>query len=328
MLIAIVLWLIHRLNVIGRPRSRGRAWVPAARPALRARKPKWVVEEVVRLKAHLAGHGCRKVADTFNRLHAARHGMTVSKTYVATTVRRYRLEIEERRREWKRRIPAPMAVNRVWGLDLTTKQDVDGVSHPILGILDHGSRYAVALTALPDKASITILRALLAAIERCGKPRSIRTDNEAVFVSRVFRLALWLLGIRQQLTERHCPWQNGRVERSSAPSRKRSIAGRWTPGSSSSRRWATSTPGTTTCGLTSTWPDEHRPRRLRESIPSPRRHARHATSRPGMGCSPATGCAANADGGDGDGMRRDNEWLSRASTPSRPATRPVESAAT
>ncbi|MDH5640115.1 MAG: integrase core domain-containing protein, partial [Nitrospira sp.] len=41
----------------------------------------------------------------------------------------------------------------------------------------------------------------------------VRTDNEAVFVSRVFRVGLWLLGIRQQRIEPGCPWQNGRVER-------------------------------------------------------------------------------------------------------------------
>ncbi|MDH5644001.1 MAG: transposase [Gemmatimonadota bacterium] len=34
-----------------------------------------------------------------------------------------------------------------------------------------------------------------------------------MFVSRVFRVGLWLLGIRQQRTEPGCPWQNGRVER-------------------------------------------------------------------------------------------------------------------
>lgn len=41
----------------------------------------------------------------------------------------------------------------------------------------------------------------------------MRTDNEAVLVSRLFKLGLWLLGIRQQRIEPGCPWQNGRVER-------------------------------------------------------------------------------------------------------------------
>lgn len=41
----------------------------------------------------------------------------------------------------------------------------------------------------------------------------MRTDNEAVLVSRVFTFGLWLLGIRQQRIEPSCPGQNGRVER-------------------------------------------------------------------------------------------------------------------
>jgi transposase InsO family protein len=106
-----------------------------------------------------------------------------------------------------------MPVNRVWGVDLTGKTDLLEGTHPILGIVDHGSRLAVYLQALPNKASITLLRALLDAIERFGKPRAVRSDNEAVFTSRLFRIALWTLGIRHQRTEPHCPWQNGRVER-------------------------------------------------------------------------------------------------------------------
>lgn len=50
-------------------------------------------------------------------------------------------------------------------------------------------------------------------MKRYGTPTFLRTDNEAVFVSRLFRLGLWVLGIRQQRIEPGCPWQNGRVER-------------------------------------------------------------------------------------------------------------------
>jgi putative transposase len=50
-------------------------------------------------------------------------------------------------------------------------------------------------------------------VKRYGRPEFLRTDNEAVLVSRRFRLGLWLLGIRQQRIEPGCPWQNGRVER-------------------------------------------------------------------------------------------------------------------
>ncbi len=64
-----------------------------------------------------------------------------------------------------------------------------------------------------SKASVTILRFILEAVERFGKPRRVRTDNEAVFTSALFRLGLRLLGIRHQRTAPFAPWQNGRVER-------------------------------------------------------------------------------------------------------------------
>ena len=51
------------------------------------------------------------------------------------------------------------------------------------------------------------------AVKRYGRPQFSRTDNEAVLVSRLFRLGLWLLGLRQQWIAPDCPWQNGRVER-------------------------------------------------------------------------------------------------------------------
>jgi transposase InsO family protein len=66
---------------------------------------------------------------------------------------------------------------------------------------------------LSDKSSWTLLQELVQAVKRYGRPQLLRTDNEAVLVSRVFRFGLWVLGIRQQRIEPGCPWQNGRVER-------------------------------------------------------------------------------------------------------------------
>lgn len=99
------------------------------------------------------------------------------------------------------------------GVDGTGKMDEAGQHHFLLGIVDHGTRRCLSLNALKDKASITILRSLLDAIERFGAPRALRTDNEAVFDSRLVRCALAWLSIRHQTIERHCPWQNGRIER-------------------------------------------------------------------------------------------------------------------
>lgn len=98
-------------------------------------------------------------------------------------------------------------------MDLTGKADAAGQVHNILGLIDHGSRLALSLQPIQDKASITILKTLLHTIELFGKPKIIRCDNEAIFRSKLFRFGLKMLGIRQQFSALGCPWQNGRIER-------------------------------------------------------------------------------------------------------------------
>ncbi|MDE3072711.1 MAG: transposase family protein, partial [Pseudomonadota bacterium] len=158
------------------------------------------------------GISCRNLADLFNRRHVD-DGMTVGRDLTAKLLKHHRADILLRRHELKRRIYKPGQPNRVWGMDGTGKTDSDGTLHFLLGIVDHCSRHCVTLEALADKRSVTVVRALCDAIEQHGKPKAIRTDNEAIFQSRLFKTALGLLGIRHQTTELHCPWQNGRIER-------------------------------------------------------------------------------------------------------------------
>jgi hypothetical protein len=103
--------------------------------------------------------------------------------------------------------------NLVWGLDLTGKTDLGQTTHSVLAILEHASRAALWLEALQNKSSWTLILKLTEAIQRYGKPRIIRTDNESIFTSKVFRLVLFLLGIRHQRIDLHRTWQNGKVER-------------------------------------------------------------------------------------------------------------------
>ena len=139
--------------------------------------------------------------------------MSVGKTFVSELLREHRYEIELLRRQIKNRRPKPVPKNLVWALDLTGKTTLDGSTRIVLGILEHASRAALWLEALDGRSSWMLLAKLAGAIRRYGKPRIIRTDNETVFTSKVFRLALFLLGIRHRRTDPGCPWQNGRVER-------------------------------------------------------------------------------------------------------------------
>ncbi|MDY7093937.1 MAG: integrase core domain-containing protein [Acidobacteriota bacterium] len=153
--------------------------------------------------------GCRRLAITFNHLHQRRH-MTVGKSFVANVLRGAQREVLRARRDIRRREPRMAPRNLIWPLDLTA---VTNEPSPILGILDHGSRACLDLEILPSKRSVTLLRALLETMERFGKPRIVRTDNEPVFTSGLFSWALALLGIRHHRTAPFAPWQNGRIER-------------------------------------------------------------------------------------------------------------------
>jgi putative transposase len=176
-------------------------------------KPAWVRHEVLRLKALMPHGTCRKIEDCFNRRFGYTRKMTVGKTYVSDTIRKHRYEIQVLRKQIKNAKPKSVPVNWVWGMDLTGKTDTRGKLHMLLGIVEHGSRAVLCLQALRNKSGWMLLGHLFLAIGQYGKPRFIRTDNEAVFTSRMFRLALFVLGIRHQTTDLHCPWQNGRVER-------------------------------------------------------------------------------------------------------------------
>ncbi|MEO1088712.1 MAG: hypothetical protein AAFY88_31150, partial [Acidobacteriota bacterium] len=171
-------------------------------------KPPWVHEEVIRLKALMSEHGCRKIAVTFNVLHGSRRKMTVGKSFVAGVVRGNKAEIRKKRRELKHRVPRAIPKNTIWALDLTTVDD-----SPVLGVVDHGTRACLELSKLPDKTMLTILRSVIDLIERFGRPKVLRTDNEGMFASPFFGLIIKMLGARHQRTMPKAPWQNGRIER-------------------------------------------------------------------------------------------------------------------
>lgn len=207
-------WCLSWLHWHARSRRHHSGRLPSSpRRVFAQPKPKWVRNEIVRVKALMPDAGCRTIAHHFNRRWASRRQMTVGKSYVAGTLKTHHYLILKARRKLKHRVPRPMPRNRVWACDLLVKTDRDGRAHLALAILDHASRACLRLQRLSDKSSWTLLQELVQAVKRYGRPQFLRTDNEAVLVSRLFRLGLWLLGIRQQRIEPGCPWQNGRVER-------------------------------------------------------------------------------------------------------------------
>ncbi len=124
------------------------------------RKPEWVRRRLVRLAALMPAAGCRTLALVFNRAHAAR-GMSVSKTWVADLLRAHAYEIAVERRKIRSRHAVCGPPNRVWGIDLTGRADAHGAVHAIFGIVDHGTRRVLSLTAVGNKSSWTLLGYLI-----------------------------------------------------------------------------------------------------------------------------------------------------------------------
>jgi putative transposase len=205
------LWL-HRMRHPCPPPTftrRTQARPPPVTHPLR-RKPDWLRSEVLRLKVHMPRAGCRAVAHTFNRLHP---GLSVGKTFVAELIASHQHEIAELRRQTRTAQPRSVYVNHTWAMDMTFFTDDHKTTHAAIGIVDHGSRLALRLHTLTRRCSWSMLGHLCLAIAQYGTPRRLRTDNEAVFNSWVFNTLLKLTGIGHQTTQKHAPWQNGRIER-------------------------------------------------------------------------------------------------------------------
>ena len=209
--------LAYLANPLNRQKHQSFARRPTPDPStadvpapLRRKKPDWVVQEVLRLKALMGNNtGCRKVADTFNRLHAP---MRVGKSFVSDTIRNHQYALLNISRELRDKPPAPVSVNNVWGIDLTFVRDDHGTPRPVFGIIDHGSRICSQLVAVANKRSWTLIGHLCLAIGQYGKPRAIRSDNEAAFCSAAFKTFLKLVCIRHQRIPFCAPWCNGRIE--------------------------------------------------------------------------------------------------------------------
>jgi putative transposase len=216
---AFMRWLMQRAGIAKAPVryfKPQRAVSCRARSTYGRRKPDWVRLAVLALSDELPRAGYRTLAHCFNLRHAAQpdpHGKTasVSKSFVSHLLRqqRYAAVHASHRRYAAQREP----IQTTWGMDLTRLPLVDGTSISVFGVIDHGSRAVLSLSPVVRRSSLVLLGKLLIAMGSYGAPRSVRTDNQAVFKSWVLTGILKLLGVRQQFTQLASPWQNGRIER-------------------------------------------------------------------------------------------------------------------
>lgn len=169
------------------------------------KKPDWIKNEIIKIKAINPNLSCRLIANIFNFKYNKYY---IGKTFVSYTLKNHQYEILELRKKFKNRLPLYIKFNQTWGVDLTFLNQ-----NPILGVIEHNSRKILSLISLKDKTSISILKAILNILEQNPKPKYIRTDNEKCFNSKLLKLSLWFLGIKHQTTNISSPWENGKIER-------------------------------------------------------------------------------------------------------------------
>lgn len=178
-------------------------------------KPAWVKSAVLQLAHDLPQVGCRTISNSFSLAYASSN-QTISKTWVANLLKARATALALARRKSRcigRSGGSGEPIQRVWGIDLTGLPLKSGESADVWGIIDHGSRTVLQLEPLMRFNSLILLGKLLIACGEYGMPKAIRSDNAAVFKTLLMRTALKLLGVKQQFTQLHSPWQNGRNER-------------------------------------------------------------------------------------------------------------------
>jgi transposase InsO family protein len=125
------------------------------------------------------------------------------------------------------RTPGPRyeraAVNELWHIDLKGPFYLLGATGRartchFVALVDDHSRFLLGIRAVPTKEAIWVLALLEEAIELCGVPQELMTDNGTPFVAIIrtmlsrFQRSLADLRVRHIRTQIDTPWTNGKVE--------------------------------------------------------------------------------------------------------------------
>jgi transposase InsO family protein len=125
------------------------------------------------------------------------------------------------------RTPGPRyeraAANELWHIDLKGPFFFVGAAGlartcHFVALVDDHSRFLLGIRAVPTKEAAGILALLEEAIELCGVPHELMTDNGTPFVAITrtmlsrFQRSLAELAIRHIRTQIDTPWTNGKIE--------------------------------------------------------------------------------------------------------------------
>lgn len=107
----------------------------------------------------------------------------------------------------------PLQPNEEWAIDFMHDSLASGRRFRSLNIIDPYNRQCKGLYIRHNLPASITTELLDQAIEKCGKPKRIRTDNGPEFISKWFQLWLQSRGIEWVKIEKGKPQQNCHVER-------------------------------------------------------------------------------------------------------------------
>lgn len=125
------------------------------------------------------------------------------------------------------RVPGPRyertSANELWHIDLKGPFYLADPGGPrrtchFVALVDDFSRFLLGIRAVPTKEAVPVLETLAEAIELCGIPHELMTDNGTPFVTIMrtmlsrFQRTLAELEIRHIRTQIDTPWTNGKIE--------------------------------------------------------------------------------------------------------------------
>ncbi len=176
-----------------------------------------ILEQVILTVRLLTNWNSRRIAAEFGR-----RGVTVGHGQIDRLFARHGTH-----RASVVRIPGPRyercSPNVLWHIDLKGPFYLHPLHGSIrtchfLALVDDHSRYLLGIRALPTKEAVPVLEALAEAIELCGVPLALMSDNGTPFVTIVrtmlsrFQRTLAELEIRHIRTQVDTPWTNGKIE--------------------------------------------------------------------------------------------------------------------
>jgi transposase InsO family protein len=175
------------------------------------------LERAILLVRMLSYWNSRRIAAEFGR-----RGITVSHGQVDRLLAR-----SGTNRTSTPRVPGPRyertSPNELWHIDLKGPfylPTATGGRRPchFVALVDDFSRFLLGIRAVPSREALPILEALAEAIDLCGVPHELMTDNGTPFVAVLrsmlsrFQRSLAELEIRHIRTQIDTPWTNGKIE--------------------------------------------------------------------------------------------------------------------